>query len=70
MTRELARFTAADGVQWIVTRIPAVRAGAVRVEFMSDTGERRSCEVVPIADESWRDLPVDALQSLMRVARP
>ena len=71
MTRRGApiEFSDGDGVRWTVTRSPAGLAGLVRLEFVSEAGERRTCEVVPLEDENWADLSDVAWQSLVRTAR-
>jgi hypothetical protein len=41
----------------------------VRLDFVSEAGERRTCEVVPLEDQSWADLNEGAWQSLLATAR-
>jgi hypothetical protein len=67
---ERAEFRDEHGVTWTVTRGPSGQLGLVRLNFVSETGERRTCEVVPLDDQNWADLSESAWQSLVRDARP
>jgi hypothetical protein len=62
-------FRDADGTLWTVTRSPTGRAGLVRLDFLSESGERRTCEVVPLEEEGWAELSEVAWQSLLGTAR-
>jgi hypothetical protein len=67
---ERAEFRDEHGVAWTVTRGPSGHVGLVRLNFLSERGERRTCEVVPLDDENWADLSAGAWQSLVRDAKP
>jgi hypothetical protein len=71
MTRSGApiEFRDAGRVRWTVTRSPTGQAGLVKLDFVSEDGERRTCEVVPLEDESWAELNDGAWQSLLATAR-
>jgi hypothetical protein len=63
-------FRDEHGVRWTVTRRPAEYADLTQLEFVSETGERRVAEVIPLDDDTWDEVNELAWQSLLRGADP
>ena len=54
------------GVRWTVTRQLVPASGVARLEFQSDAGEQRSCDVIPLDEQTWGELNELAWQMLLR----
>jgi hypothetical protein len=63
-------FSDEQGRRWKVTRGAGRLDCVATLNFVSDTGEQRSCEVILLDDDTWESLPERACRSLIRAARP
>jgi hypothetical protein len=57
-----------DGVRWTVSSRPTTQPGLVRLEFQSETGERRVCDVLGLDQGRWTDVAAGTLGMLIRSA--
>ena len=64
------QFRDDDGVQWTVTRHDATQPELVRLLFVSEAGEGRSTDVIPLNEEGWAELNELAWRSILRGAPP
>jgi hypothetical protein len=62
------QFLDENGVRWTVTWRPAEHADLTRLEFVSETGDRRATEVIPLSDDAWKEINELSWQSLLRGA--
>jgi hypothetical protein len=64
------QFRDADGALWTVRRRTLGFGNLVRLDFESDSGERRRSDVIPLDEQAWDDVNRLSWQSLLRDARP
>jgi len=62
-----AEFTD-EGVRWKVWSRPTMQPGLIRLEFESETGERRACDVLGFEERPWTDVDPRTLRMLVRAA--
>jgi hypothetical protein len=57
-----------DGVRWTASSRPMTQPGLVHLEFESETGERRACDVLGFDPGRWRDVDPATWRTLIRSA--